>query len=126
MEQTRGPITPDSVISEVVAGFPETGLVLLQHGRMFRSAKGNLYADFSRLTVREFATLNGLEVERLLRSLNAAVEGAEMARQYSRGSRPPSDPMRRGAAIGHTSAYREPADIDVQDVVTEQTSRGPD
>jgi hypothetical protein len=126
MESRSGPITPDSVISEVLDRFPATGPVLLQHGQMFRAPKGQLYPDYSRITVGEYAALNGLEIEPLLRTLNAAVESGQMTLRTSRGKPPPSDPLRRGAAIGYTGAYRDPGDLDIQDVVTAQTSRGPD
>jgi hypothetical protein len=126
METARRRITTDSVIRDVLERVPETGPILLQHGRMFRAPTGHLYADYSGLTVGEYAALNGLEVEPLLRALSAGVESAEMARRVSRSQQPPSDPVRRGAAIGYTSAYREPGDVDVRDVVTAQAGRGPD
>jgi hypothetical protein len=126
MEATPNRIGPDSILSEIVDRFPETGPILLQQGRMFRAPKGHLYADYSRMTVGEYAALNRLEVEPLLRMLNAAVESGEMTRQTSHDKPPPSDPVRRGAAIGYTSAYRDPGDLDIQDVVTAQTSRGPE
>ena len=126
MEATGSPITTDSVISDVLDRCPEAGPILIQRGRMFRAPKGHLYADYSRITVGEYAALNGLEVEPLLRTLNAAIESGEMTRQPSHGKEPPSDPMRRGAAIGYTGAYRDPGDLDIRDVVTAQTSRGPE
>lgn len=35
------------------------------------------------------------------------------------------DLIGRGAAVGYTGAYREPGDVDVQDVVAAQTAKGP-
>ncbi|HEV8440341.1 MAG TPA: hypothetical protein VGT40_19815 [Methylomirabilota bacterium] len=125
-EATSQPITAESVVSEVVDRFPETGPILLQSGRMFRSRPGHLYAEYSRMTVAEFAALNGIALSRLLKLLNAAAETARAGAQRPPGGRPPTDPMRRGAAIGYTGAYREPADLDVTDVVTVQSTRGPE
>jgi hypothetical protein len=119
-------LTPDSLISDLLARFPTTGPLLIQQGRMFRAPKGQLYADYSGITLGEYAALNGIDVERLLKALNAAIEGEEMSHRIARGQRPPPDSLRRGAAIGYTSAYRDPDNLPVQDVVTVQTSRGPD
>ena len=126
MEQQSERITRDSVLSDVLDRFPEAGPILLQHGRMFRAETGRLYAEYSRMTVGEYAALNAIEVEPLLKRLNAAAESQEFGRRTSRSSRPPNDPIRRGAALGYTGAYRESGDLDIQDVVTAQTTRGPD
>jgi hypothetical protein len=126
MDPTPFQLTTDSLISDVLGHFPETGPILVQHGRMFRAPKGQLYADYSRLTVGEYAALNGADVERLLKALKAAIETGEMSRRITRGQSRPSDPLRRGVAIGYTSGRSDPGTVEVQDVVTAQTSRGLD
>jgi hypothetical protein len=119
-------ITADSTISDILDRYPEAGPILLQHGRMFRAERGRLYAEYGRMSVAEYAAANGIEVERLLKALSAAAETSEIARRQPGGHRPPSDAFRRGAAIGYTGAYRELHDLDIQSVVTVQTSRGPE
>jgi hypothetical protein len=126
MAEMTGQITSESIINDLIERLPEAGPILLQHGRMFRAPKGNLYAQFSRMTVADYAAENGLDVEPLVRTLRAAAESAEMSRESAHGQRAPSDPLRRGAAIGYTGAYREPTPLDVEDVVTSQSTRGPD
>lgn len=126
MAETTSQITSESVVNDLIERFPEAGPILLQRGRMFRAPRGNLYAQFPRMTVAEYAAENGLDVEPLVRALRAAAESAEMAGDSAHGERAPSDPLRRGAAIGYTGAYREPAAVDVEDVVTSQSTRGPD
>src|SRR5262249_36395372 len=119
-------ITADSPIDDLLARFPATGPLLMQRGRMFRAPKGSLYADYSRMTLGEYAALNGVDTERLLRAVRAAIESDEMSRTMTHGQPPPIDPLRRGSAIGHTSGKSDPGDIAVQDVVTVHSSRGPD
>jgi hypothetical protein len=119
-------IAPDSAISDIVERYPEAGPILLQHGRMFRAEKGRLYAEYGRMSVGEYAAANGIELKQLLKALNAAAETNELTRHHPSSDRPPSDAFRRGAALGYTGAYRELGDLDIQSVVTAQTSRGPE
>jgi hypothetical protein len=116
-------ITRDSIIDDILDRFPEVGPILIQ-SRMFR-AKPEPQADYPR-TLGDYAALNGIELDSVLKRVRAAVEAAEFHRARSIGGRPPGDPMRRGALIGYTGAYREPGDVELQDVVTAQTTRGPE
>jgi hypothetical protein len=117
MEDTA--INPDSRIDEVLERHPETGAILIQSGRLCRATKGNLYLEYPPLTVADYATLNRLDLPSLLRTLQAAAEagGAQTP--------PPSDTVRRGSAIGYTGAYRDPATVDLRDVVAVQNEEGP-
>lgn len=119
-------ITADSAISDILERYPEAGPILLQHGRMFRTEKGRLYAEYGRMSVADYAAASGIDIERLLKALTAAAETSARARRHPGGDRPPSDVFRRGAALGYTGAYRELHDLDIQSVVTAQTSRGPE
>jgi hypothetical protein len=119
-------ITADSAISDILDRYPEAGPILLQHGRMFRAEKGRLYAEYGRMSLAEYAVANGIDIERLRKALAAAAEASQRTRQHPGGDRPPSDVFRRGAALGYTGAYRELHDLDIQSVVTAQTSRGPE
>ena len=124
MEMAAPRIAPDSVVTEVLERNPQTGPILIQRGRMFRAPTGHLYVEYPRLTVEQYAALNGLDLQQLLRALNAAAEPGDLTPPAHES--PPADALRRGAAIGYTGAYHEPADVEVQDVVTAQTRRGPD
>ena len=77
-------ITADSTVREVVSRYPTTGPIFLQHGRMFRARAGELYASYDPpLTIREYAAVNKIDIEPLLRLLNAAAEAEECARKTS-------------------------------------------
>jgi hypothetical protein len=122
VEDSPRRITADSTISEILERYPEAGPILLQHGRMFKAEKGRLYAEYARMSVSEYAAANRIDLASLLKTLNAAAESSELTHPTP----PPADAFRRGAALGYTGAYREPRDLDVRDVVTAQTVRGPD
>ena len=121
-------VTAGAVVSEVLHRFPGAGQILLQHGGMFHARKGDLYASYLPLTVAEYASRSGIDLEGLLDLLNAAAETDEFARRSNGGQRPGRRPPGlggRGSTIGYTGAYREPDRVDVEEVVAVQTARGP-
>ena len=121
-------VTADAVVGEVLRRFPEVSQILIQHGGMFHARKGDLYASFPPMTVAEYASRSGIDVEALLGLLNAAAETDQSVRGSYESPRPgarrPS--LSRGTSSGYTGAYREPVDEDVQEVVAVQTARGPE
>ena len=122
-------VTADAVVNEILSRFPSAGPILLQHGRVVHARKGELYASYPKLTVAEYASLNRVDLESLLGLLNAAAESDEFARR-SYGSHRAAERRRdligRGTAVGYTGAYREPGSVDIEDVVSVQTARGPE
>ena len=122
-------VTADAMVGEVLCRFPVVSQILIQHGGMFHANKGDLYASYPPLTVAEYASRSGIDLEPLLGLLNAAAESDEFARgsygSHRAGGRRPG-PSGRETTIGHTGAYREPARVDVQEVVAVQTARGPE
>lgn len=119
-------IAPDATVGEVVRRHPSTGLILLQQGRLFRVRPGSLYPDYvPPLTLREFATINGVELIPLLARLRrAADEDPADSRGYDVPERraPPS------GALGYTGGYREPgpADAEAMSMTAALARRGPD
>jgi len=116
-------ITADSLIDDVLKDHPNTGALLIQGGRLSHAPKGHLYLEYPPLTVGEYAAMNRLDLAEVLRALQAAAEAQEEAKSFEAPL--PSDPVRRGAAIGYTCAYRDPGNLDVRGVVAAQTERGP-
>jgi hypothetical protein len=85
MPDLAEPIAPDRSIRDVVRQYPTTGDIFLQHGRMFRTLPGQLYPVYDPpLTVAEYAALNGVGLEELLRLLNAAAEAERFQRRMTR------------------------------------------
>ena len=102
-------LTLDSTVRDVIASYPSTGDIFIQHGRMFRVRPGHLYASYDPpLTISEYAAINGLSPEALLRMLRAAAE-ADEARGDAPGGphRTPTGGRPPVGAIGYTMAYRE-------------------
>lgn len=129
----QDPITADSRVRDLIARYPETGPIFLQHGRMFRTRPGHLYADYDPpLTVGEYAALNGIDAGPLLRLLDAAAETA--GRLETSGNSPPTEaraggqggtpPIGPGGAPGRHREQGEAATEDVS-VVTTLEARGP-
>jgi len=122
-------VTADAVVGEVLCRFPTVSQILIQHGGMFHARKGDLYANYAPLTVAEYASRSGVDVEALLGLLNAAAETDQSVRgSYGGPSSGPHQPRLsgRGTSSGYTGAYREPVDEDIQEVVAVQTARGPE
>ena len=72
-------ITADWQVDEVLRRFPATGPVFLQGGRMLEAGTGQVYPTYPPMTVAEYAARNGVEVEKLLKALNAEVEARQFA-----------------------------------------------
>jgi hypothetical protein len=72
-------ITADWPVDEVLRRFPATGPIFLQQGRMLEAGPGQIYPTYPRMTVAEYAARNGVEVEKLLKALNAEVEARQFA-----------------------------------------------
>ena len=131
MEHTREWrwVTADAVVGEVLRRFPVVSQILIQHSSMFHARKGDLYASYPPMTVAEYASRSGVDVEALLGLLNAAAETDQSVRGVhgspSSGAHQPRH-SGRGTSSGYTGAFREPVDEDVQDVVAVQTARGPE
>jgi hypothetical protein len=123
-------VRADAVLSEILRRYPVVSQILIQHSGMFHARKGDLYASFPPLTVAEYASRSGVDVEALLGLLNAAAETAQSVRG-SYGCPSPGAHQAglsgRRASTGYTGAYREPThEEDVQEVVAVQTARGPE
>jgi hypothetical protein len=123
-------ITADWPVNDVLSRFPATGPIFLQQGSMMRAVTGQIYPDYPPLTVAEYAVLNGVEVGRLLKALNAEAEGQEVTEAGSRSVRSGEeriDRIGRGSSeVGYTGAYREPGNVDSQHLVTSLLERGPE
>lgn len=122
-------ITAASLVNEILGRFPAAGPILLQHGRMVHARKGELYPSYPALTVAEYAALNGVDLEHLLGLLNAAAETDGFTPRADGSPRPGGrrpDLIGRGTAVGYTGAYREPGGVDIEEVVSVQTARGPE
>jgi hypothetical protein len=76
---TSARITADWQIDEVLRRFPATGPIFLQHGRMLEAGPGQMYPTYPQMTVAEYAARNGVEVEHLLKAVNAEVEARQFA-----------------------------------------------
>jgi hypothetical protein len=79
---TGARIAADWQIDEVLRRFPATGPIFLQHGRMLEAGPGQIYPAYPQMTVAEYAARNGVEVEKLLKSLNAEVEARQFAADH--------------------------------------------
>ena len=116
-------IAAAQTVRDVLTRYPATGPIFLQHGPMFTVQSGELYPRYSELTLEQYAALNRIALEPLLRLLNAAAEHQD---------RPPAAASlyTRGAAIGsvgYTGAYREPdPNVEFAPVGAVQAARGPD
>lgn len=72
-------IAADWQLDEVLQRFPATGPIFLQHGRMLEAGPGQVYPTYPRMTVADYAARNGIEVETLLKALNAEAEARQFA-----------------------------------------------
>ena len=72
-------IAADWQVDEVLRRFPATGPIFLQQGRMLEAGTGQVYPTYPQMTVAEYAARNGVEVETLLKALNAEVEARQFA-----------------------------------------------
>ena len=115
-------IQPTSPVNEVIERYPDTGDIFIQEGALFVSRPGALYVQYPHETVADFARRNAVEVDPLVRRLNAEVEYPQPP--YLAGSHPPEI---AAALIGYTTSF-EPVDhaIESQPVVALQASRGPE
>ncbi len=75
-------ITADWQVDEVLRRFPATGPVFLQQGRMLEAGTGQVYPTYPQMTVAEYAARNGVQVETLLKALNAEVEARQFAADW--------------------------------------------
>src|SRR5262245_36103824 len=119
-------LTGESSLHDVIASYPSTGDVFIQHGRIFRVKPGNLYATYDpSLSVADYASPNGLPLGPLLAQLRAAAED-----DVARAATTPAPP--RVAApletIGYTGAFRERGDDAPEHVPVASVlhARGPD
>ena len=120
-------IAAESRLNEILERYPSVGPILVQAGRGWVNKRGDLYAQFPDLTVAQYAELNGVEVARVLRLLQAAAESED--RTGKAGARQEDDAVwrRPPATIGYTSSYDEreamsPGTVPVTHV---QSQRGP-
>jgi hypothetical protein len=120
-------LTGESGLHDVMASYPSTGDVFIQHGRIFRVKPGHPYATYDpSLSVAEYASQNGLALAPLLAQLRAAAED-DVARREAATPTPPrvAVPLE---TIGYTGAFRErgvdaPEQIPIAAVLH---ARGPD
>ena len=72
-------ITADWQIDETLRRFPATGPIFLQHGGMLDAGLGQVYPTYPQMTVAQYAARSGIEVDKLLRALNAEAEARQFA-----------------------------------------------
>jgi hypothetical protein len=79
-------VEPGSNVNDVLRHYPRTGSVFLQTGRLFVDQPKSLYAHYPEQTIAEYAERNGIDLEYLLRRLNAEAEASawEASRTSSR------------------------------------------
>ena len=121
-------IAADAKLNEILERYPSVGPILVQAGRGWVNKQGDLYAQFPDLTVAQYAELNGVEVDQVLRLLQAAAESEEQTRKA--GGKPGDDDevwRRPPLTIGYTSSYdeREGTSAGTVPVVHVQSHRGP-
>ncbi len=78
-------VTADHQLEEVLMRYPTTALIFLQYGRMHIDQSDpvfHLFSTYPPMTVSEYAPLNCLDLEGLLRLLNAAAESEEYSKQF--------------------------------------------
>jgi hypothetical protein len=120
-------LTGESSLHDVIARYPSTGDIFIQHGRIFRVKPGNPYATYDpSLSIAEYASQNGLALAPLLAQLRAAAED-DVARREMTTPTPPrvAAPLE---TIGYTGAFRErggdaPEHVPIASVLH---ARGPD
>ena len=74
-----GTITASWQVDEVLRQYPDTGPIFLQAGRMLEAGRGQVYPSYPQMTLADYAARNGLQIEALLKAVNAKVEGAQFA-----------------------------------------------
>ena len=129
-----GPITVESRVDQTITRYPSTASIFLQGGPLHVGCPGQLYATYPEVTLKAYAARNGLGIERLLESLNAAAEPEQFAERIAIHLR-----ARRGdsgwraqvtpplGSLGYTGSYREPsADVVEVSMVSEMEARGLD
>ncbi len=72
-------VTADWLVDEVLRRYPMTGPIFLQQGRMLEAGQGQIYPSYPQMTVAEYAARNRIDVQALLKALNAEVEAREFA-----------------------------------------------
>ena len=121
-------IAGETKLNEILERYSSVGPILVQAGRGWVNKEGDLYAQFPDLTVTQYAELNGLEVGRVLRLLQAAAESEERTRKAGPERRDHDAIWRRPpVTIGYTSSYdeREGMSPGTVPVVHVQSERGP-
>src|SRR5262245_8183532 len=119
-------ITSGETVRDVLIRYPSAGPIFLQHGAMFSVKTGDPYVRYDNMTIEQYAALHHVDLDALLKLLNAAAE------DDARAASSPGDPYERGVVvggpIGYTVAYRDPKseEIELPSVVDVQTARGPD
>ncbi len=110
-------------VRDVLIHHPAAGPIFLQLAPMFSAKPGELYLRYEALTLEQYAAVNRISLEGLLKLLNAAIEDED--RPSARET-----PDQRGPAmgtVGYTGSYREPdPDVELAPVVGVQTARGPE
>ena len=96
-------VAADTKLNEILERYSSVGPILVQAGRGWVNKPGDLYAQFPDLTVAQYAELNGLEVGRVLRLLQAAAEAEERTKKAGRAR---ATTTRSGAARRSPSATR--------------------
>jgi hypothetical protein len=122
-------VTLEATVRDVIARYPSTAEIFLQQGQLFRTRPGHLYAVYDPpLAVAEYAALNGLAPEPLLRLLRAAAETDEARRgAHQTTSHGPMGRTPPVGSIGYTGSYREPS-ADVPEISWVETleAQGPE
>jgi hypothetical protein len=121
-------IAADTKLNEILERYSSVGPILVQAGRGWVNKQGDLYAQFPDLTVAQYAELNALEIDRVLRLLQAAAESEERTLKTGASPRDHLEAWRRPpVTIGYTSSYdeREGMSRGTIPVVHVQSERGP-
>ena len=122
------PVTADTKLNDVLMRYPSAGPILFQAGRAFVTKPRDLYAQFPGLTVEEYARLNGLDADALVRRLRAEAEAAEGERRLGVPDGDEVTGRRVALTLGYTSSYRDREDkgLGARSVVSVQSAHGPE
>ena len=129
MDSSDPPITAESTLNGILARYPSAGPIIFQSGRGFVARPGDLYAQFPDMSVQDFARLNGLDVDTLIRRLRAEVEAVDAARRRPAGQDDDTPSRRRYShTLGYTSSHRagEDGGGGSRRVVFVQSAHGPE
>jgi hypothetical protein len=126
----RPRIDAASKVHEVLARYPGIGLLMIEQGALFSAPPGQMSPSYPDLTIEEYAARHALDLQPLVRRLNAEAEALELQASDSAGAheaKTHAGTRSFDGLIGYTGGYREPASpgLESASVVAVQSARGP-